>query len=146
MSDSVVQDAPANVGGRALRRKQQKLVGWLLLGFGLSLLPLCVTGIMEYRPGQNNLLDILSNEDILTVAFALSGAAAVDVLIDSRESVWKFSLGISTFLMTLVAIAGYIMFKGRLTHLPPSTIVFVTQLLYVVTVLLAFLCECTSEA
>jgi len=101
---------------------------------------------MEYRPGQNNLLDILSNEDILTVAFALSGAAAVDVLIDSRESVWKFSLGISTFLMTLVAIAGYIMFKGRLTHLPPSTIVFVTQLLYVVTVLLAFLCECTSEA
>ena len=101
---------------------------------------------MEYQPQKDNLLEVLSTEELLTVAFTLSGAAAVDILVDSRESVWKFFLSIITLLMTLVTMGGYVLFKGQLTHLTHDTIVTTVQCLYLATALLAFLCEFSSEA
>jgi hypothetical protein len=115
-------------------------------GTFLSLVPLFVTGIMEYQPGKNSLLEILSNEELLTVAFTLSGAAAVDVLIESRENALKFLLGVVTFLMTLVTMLGYILFKAHLTHLTHDTVVTAVQVLYLTTALLAFTCELSSQA
>ena len=146
MSQSIVQDPSVDASNRLASRKRQRLIGWVLLGLVLSLAPLFVAGIMEYQPQKDNLLEVLSTEELLTVAFTLSGAAAVDILVDSRESVWKFFLGIITFLMTLVTMVGYVLFKGHLTHLTHDTIVTTVQFLYLATALLAFACEISCEA
>jgi hypothetical protein len=124
--------------------RRTRLIGWVFLGLLLSLMPLGITALMEYEPGRNSLLEILSNEDLLTVAFTLSGATAVDTLINTERNIWKFLLGVVTMLMTLVTIAGYVPFKGHLTHLSHGSIVDTTQVIYCVMLLLSFLCEANS--
>jgi hypothetical protein len=124
--------------------RRRRLIGWVVLGLLLSLMPLGITALMEYEPGRTSLLDLVSNEELLTVAFTLSGAAAVDTLVSTERNVWKFLLGVVTMLMTLVTISGYILFKGHLTHLSHDYIVDTTQILYCVMILLSFLCEANS--
>jgi hypothetical protein len=146
ISHSIVQDAPPDVPDGGVSRKWKRLIGWVILGLIFSLAPLAVTGIMQYQPGRDSLLEVLSSEELLTVAFTLSGAAAVDILSGTRESVWKFVLGIITILMTLVTMAGHVLFKG---HFDTSGARYCRrdgQYLYLTTALLAFLCELFSEA
>jgi hypothetical protein len=63
--------------------RRRRLIGWVVLGLLLSLMPLGITALMEYQPGRDSLLGLLSNEELLTVAFTLSGAAAVDTLVST---------------------------------------------------------------
>ena len=126
--------------------KRRRLIGWVVLGLLLSLMPLGITGLMEYQPGGTSLLEILSNEELLTVAFTLSGAAAADTLVNTERNIWKFLLGVVTMLMTLITMAGFILFKGNLTHLSHDVIVDTTQLLFLFTALLSLICEANSGA
>ena len=141
---NVVHDLPAPDPKRAGGRRPIRLVGWVGMGLVLSMLPLVVAGAMTYQPGQRSFLEVLSTEELLTVAFTLSGAAAVDILIVCRENLWKFALGIVTLLMTLLTMLSYVLFKGHLTHLGEGVIVETVQLLYLSTAMLAFLCEAMS--
>jgi hypothetical protein len=129
---------------RTVRRK--RLIGWVVLGLLFSLAPICITGLIEYKPGGPSFLEILSSEELLTVAFTLSGAAAVNTFVSTEKNIWKFALGAVTILMTLVTIVGYVLFRGHLTHLPHDLVVSTTQVLYCVMAFLSFLCEANSGA
>jgi hypothetical protein len=147
-----VQDPPPEVSRRLVHRRVERLIGWLFAAFILSLFPLFIAGIMDYRPGQESFLHTISEQDLLTVAFTLSGAAAMDILISRRDSILQLAIGLITLLSTLLTISGYILLhagqllKVALVHFDETTTSATVLWLFVGTALLAFVCEVSSEA
>jgi hypothetical protein len=59
----------------------ERLIMWVMFGFGLSLIPLLIAAGLTWEPnGQRTFLAILSNEELLAVALTLGGAASANVL------------------------------------------------------------------
>jgi hypothetical protein len=127
-----------------------RVIMWVFLGLVLSLVPLVIVAFMTFQPGHNSLLTILSNEELLAVAFTLSGAAAADVLVNVSSAAGGFAkfakgcVGCATFVLTVLTAAAYVLLKAHSTQLTPPQIVGIIQLLYAGTAVMSFLCELLS--
>lgn len=127
-----------------------RAIVWIFGAFILTLIPLGVVAVVAWKPetGGTGYLNVLSNEELLAVAFTLGGAAAIDVLVNSAGSVRlsKIIAGCSAMTLTIIVVIAYILFKAHLVHLSEAGLITTIQYLYVGTVLNAFICELLSEA
>ena len=101
---------------------------------------------MSWPPttGLDGLLDAISNEELLAVAFTLGGVAAVDVLVKAATShrEFKVAAGCLTLLLTLIGVATYVLLKTHATQLPPTLATSTVQWLYMLTVAGSFFVSC----
>jgi hypothetical protein len=127
-----------------------RAVVWVFGAFILSLIPLGIVAIIAWKPetGGSGYLSVLSNEELLAVAFTLGGAAAIDVLVNSSGSVRLFKIiaGCSAMTLTIIVVIAYIIFKAHLVHLNERALVTTIQYLYAGTIVNAFIFEILSEA
>jgi hypothetical protein len=128
-----------------------RAIVWIFGAFILTLIPLGIVAMIEWKPetGSAGLLRILSNEELLAVAFTLGGAAAIDVLVNSAGFGRSFKIlaGCSALTMTIITVVSYILLRANLIHdLDEDSRIGTTQALYLGTVLNSFICEILSEA
>jgi hypothetical protein len=121
-----------------------RLIIWILFGVILSLAPLLIVAITIWQPnsGSSGLLEAVATEELLAVAFTLSGAAAVDALVNSGRRAPGLIVGGITLLLTFFTVAAYVLIKIHATHLSPEDTIFWVQRFYLSTVIMSFFCEC----
>jgi len=119
-----------------------RVINWLIFGAGLSLLPLVTVAFINWDPSANTFFKTLTNEELLAVAFALSGAAGVDALTSSGPLVrTQRAIGGITLLIAFALAAFYIIIRTGSHHLTPAFIGDMELILYGLAVILSFFSE-----
>jgi hypothetical protein len=140
--------------GHAQRQKAKRLIGWILFGVGLSLVPIVVGVLLrdlieghklcEAEIAKMGFLGAVSNAELLTVAFTLSCAASVDALTNAENSIWNYLVGGITLLMTLLTMVAYVALKAGFCTYGIDFNIDTVRIAFFVTIFLAFICEVSA--
>jgi hypothetical protein len=133
---------------RARTQKVKRLIGWVLFGVLLSLVPIVVgvlaDGLLQgckERIADRGFIDNLSGPELLTVAFTLSCASSVASLSNAWNSVWNYLIGGVTLLMTLLIMAAYVGLKAVCCRYGLNFNIDAVQAAFPLTICFAFICE-----
>jgi hypothetical protein len=136
---------------RTRTQKVKRLIGWVIFGVLLSLVPIVVGVLADgMLPGCNerisdrSFIDNFSGAELLTVAFTLSCASSVASLTNAWNSVWNYLIGGITLLMTLLTMAAYVGLKAGFCRYGLDFNIDTVQTAFPVTIFLAFICELST--
>ena len=140
--------------GHAQRQKLKRLIGWIIFGLGLSLVPI-VVGVLvkdiieghkscEEALAARSFPEAVSNAELLTVAFTLSCAASVDALTNAGNSIWNYLVGGITLLMTLLTMIAYVGLKAGFCTYGIDFNIETVRIAFLATIFLAFICEISA--
>jgi hypothetical protein len=126
----------------------ERLITWLFFGLALSLTPLVMVAALGWTPELwfGDFLRLLFQEDMLAVALALGGAATANVLASGPPlKPLKLACGGLTFLMTVWAVAAYVVIKAHAKPLTPDEVYLLVIWLSSATLTAGFASEVLAE-
>jgi hypothetical protein len=144
---------PAETSGDSRRRtkKIKRIIVWIFVGVMLAIVPIAFGVLLhtnnstcEEELMHRGFLDNLFNAELLTVAFTLSCAAAVDSLTNAWNSIWNHLVGIVTLLMTLITIFTYVTLKSGFCTYGLDFNIEAVKLAFGATLFLSFICEVSA--
>jgi hypothetical protein len=141
--------------GHAQRQKVKRLIGWILFGLGLSLVPIAIGVLLrdliqghklcEEEIARRGFLEAVSNAELLTVAFTLSCAPSVDALTNAENSIWNYLVGGVTLLMTFLTMVAYVALKAGFCTYGIEFNIDTVRIAFVITIFLTFICEVSTS-
>ena len=120
-----------------------RVSNWLLFALLLPVATLTLVALTKWEHGQN-FLDLVTDEELLAVAFTLAGASGIDALTSTAYPglrALQSGIGGLTILLAFISAIVYFILKTHSHHLDASATQLIETVLFVGVVVVSFFSE-----